>query len=390
MAQPGRRTHRKSRNGCHQCKARKIKCDESQPSCRNCVRHGVGCSFVTHPGPSSAHLHEQLASPHSSDTVSPLSIQHLLSHPEPAAVDDLAVSDLEMLHHYSTCTAYTFSRNPTLQTMWRVKVPQIGFSSTYALRAILAISALHLAYLRPDRKHVYVAQAEMHHEAALRMVTPNISKLMEEDGNALFLFSILTCFISCAKPRKLDDFLLMEGGQIAGWLVSFRGTKTIVDHAKDTLWAGPLAPIFTIRGRRSRIRSTRSIEGRRFMQDLEQLIREDVRDERDLHVYLHTIHEMSTCFPDDDAQDIQVFETDDVFSWLLQVSHEYLDFLKEQRPIALVIFGYFCVLLRQLEWTWWMQGWSTHLLSKIYEVLDQEHRYWLQWPLEQIGLAVEY
>ncbi|KAK7206772.1 hypothetical protein BZA70DRAFT_275035 [Myxozyma melibiosi] len=43
----GRRSHVKSRNGCLICKRRKIKCDETRPQCRNCVRHNVTCSFAS-------------------------------------------------------------------------------------------------------------------------------------------------------------------------------------------------------------------------------------------------------------------------------------------------------------------------------------------------------
>ncbi|GAO47214.1 hypothetical protein SAICODRAFT_26258 [Saitoella complicata NRRL Y-17804] len=35
-----RKSHTKSRTGCSICKARRIKCDEVQPHCANCVRHG--------------------------------------------------------------------------------------------------------------------------------------------------------------------------------------------------------------------------------------------------------------------------------------------------------------------------------------------------------------
>ncbi|KAH7085963.1 hypothetical protein BKA63DRAFT_500821 [Paraphoma chrysanthemicola] len=41
-----RRAHNKSRLGCHQCKKRRIKCDVKQPSCLNCDKKGLDCSFL--------------------------------------------------------------------------------------------------------------------------------------------------------------------------------------------------------------------------------------------------------------------------------------------------------------------------------------------------------
>ncbi|EPE31928.1 Zn2/Cys6 DNA-binding protein [Glarea lozoyensis ATCC 20868] len=40
-----RKSHRKSRNGCQNCKQRKIKCDEKKPQCANCSRHSVHCRY---------------------------------------------------------------------------------------------------------------------------------------------------------------------------------------------------------------------------------------------------------------------------------------------------------------------------------------------------------
>ncbi|OQD78190.1 hypothetical protein PENDEC_c001G05072 [Penicillium decumbens] len=52
-----RRSHRKSRNGCPECKTRRVKCDERYP-CTNCVKHGIPCSYVapidTHDTPTSS------------------------------------------------------------------------------------------------------------------------------------------------------------------------------------------------------------------------------------------------------------------------------------------------------------------------------------------------
>ncbi|KAH7239511.1 hypothetical protein BKA59DRAFT_484627 [Fusarium tricinctum] len=44
-----RRAHRKSRLGCQHCKKRKIKCDETWPVCRNCIRNNATCIYQPHP-----------------------------------------------------------------------------------------------------------------------------------------------------------------------------------------------------------------------------------------------------------------------------------------------------------------------------------------------------
>lgn len=44
-----RRSHRKSRLGCLQCKRRKIKCDEAPPPCGNCKKHNIECEYGAPP-----------------------------------------------------------------------------------------------------------------------------------------------------------------------------------------------------------------------------------------------------------------------------------------------------------------------------------------------------
>ncbi|KAK0729521.1 hypothetical protein B0H67DRAFT_559014 [Lasiosphaeris hirsuta] len=49
-----RKTHRKSRNGCANCKLRRVKCDEAKPQCCKCTSYGVGCNYE--PGASEMQL----------------------------------------------------------------------------------------------------------------------------------------------------------------------------------------------------------------------------------------------------------------------------------------------------------------------------------------------
>src|SRR5271154_5678303 len=46
FSMPPRLAHKKSRRGCQRCKARKVKCDELQPNCSACQRHGVPCTYT--------------------------------------------------------------------------------------------------------------------------------------------------------------------------------------------------------------------------------------------------------------------------------------------------------------------------------------------------------
>lgn len=40
-----RKGHTKSRNGCYNCKRRKVKCQENLPECYHCMRIGLACKY---------------------------------------------------------------------------------------------------------------------------------------------------------------------------------------------------------------------------------------------------------------------------------------------------------------------------------------------------------
>jgi Fungal specific transcription factor domain len=295
----------------------------------------------------------------------------------------MGVAEMELLHHYSTSTCYTISRLPVLQTVWRIKVPQCGFSSPFVLRSILALSALHLAHLKPELQQYYVGQAELHHNIALQQVSSIIPGINEENAPALCLFSTITSIISCAKPRSPDDFWVI-GNRDIEWLTLFRGTRFIV-AASNTIKTGILSPIFNNGHRRSCARNARSTANLTYLDDLRQLLVTTVTDARELNCYFEAINDMAKSFATIEEEGPQNCQTADVFVWLLQISNEYLLLLHQRKPEALVIFSYFCVITHTLEWAWWMQGLSVHLIRGIYSYLEDEYRCWLQWPMEQLG-----
>ncbi|KAJ5654405.1 hypothetical protein N7490_001408 [Penicillium lividum] len=296
----------------------------------------------------------------------------------------MGISEMELLHHYSTSTCYTISPLPVLQTVWRIRVPQFGFSFPFVLHGILALSALHLAYLRPERHAHYVTQAEFHHSQALQMVSAIIPNMNKENASAIYLFSSITCIISCAKPRVTHEFWMI-GDRDIEWLSLFRGTRSIIAAAEDTIKTGVLSPIFKNGSSRSRARNARPTSNLTYLNDLRQLLRDNVPNTEELNCYFDAIHDMSKSFASLEEDGYENCQTADVFIWLLQISDEYLYLLRQRKPEALVIFSYFCVITHYLEWAWWMQGLSHHIIRSIYHCLDEEHRCWLQWPVEQLG-----
>lgn len=109
----------------------------------------------------------------------------------------LPLLQLELLHNYNMKTYRTLCADPCLWEFWRDDVVQLGFSCDYIMRALLAVSALHLAFHRPERRDFYIEEGILLHQQASRsamLVVKAGTKIDKQQAASFFLFSMLTIF----------------------------------------------------------------------------------------------------------------------------------------------------------------------------------------------------
>ena len=172
-------------------------------------------------------------------------------------------------------------------------------------------------------------------------------------------------------------------------MILFRGMRTILESTKEreTLRDSCVGPLFSIGNRRRSARDARPVREIKCLQSLLLLIVDTVRDQDMVRVYTLAVEELAKSYTAvlGTSELPGGCEVSNVLVWLYVVSDEYLELFDKRSPEALVIFAYFCVLFKSVEWAWWIDGWRFYLISMIYHALDQEHKAWLQWPMEQIG-----
>ena len=251
-----RKSHTKSRSGCADCKRRKIKCDEQRPECSNCRKHSISCSFVTESSSSDkatkpAAFH-QMGTP--SDTPNSQSSAAGGRIDVDTGLPDLNLLDLELLHNFTTSTSATMSHTPLLRTLWRINVPKLGFENDYVMRGILALSALHMARFTTSKKDYYFHIAESQHAVGLRLASPIIPHISDENCSAMYIFSLLTCFYVLASRHQSKDARPDAG--VADWLFLLRSTGSIVQMSWSSLTPGSLGPMFQIGKQRIEMRDS--------------------------------------------------------------------------------------------------------------------------------------
>ncbi|KAL2752739.1 hypothetical protein ACRALDRAFT_1072597 [Sodiomyces alcalophilus JCM 7366] len=414
-----RRSHPKSRTGCRTCKRRKIKCDEQKPACRNCIKHAVSCDFLqTHPVAAKAHAPESSAGgfgPAAGDD--PAASLGMPGQGQDAGAggttvdDDLDMLDLELMHNFTSFTYATLSSDATVRDMFRTSVVRMALDCDYVMRSLLAVSALHLAHFRPDRREkLYVARACMHHRAASQSAVPLLLHLKREDCENLYLFSILTIYFVLGHPRKSADSLLIGEAVFPQWLFLLRSIDPVIHTINPRTYRGPLAPLFAHGAHRHHavIRDPSRPEDSptSLLRDLERLVAKTCAEPELVPIYHAAIGHLrrilgmaipgATTTTADDVSDGYaplaqqrplLLDASDIFVWQWTVANDLLPLLKgpAARQEAVAIFAHFLILLKKLESQWWLDGWAAHLMGMVWAALDQEHRLWIRWPVEELG-----
>jgi hypothetical protein len=68
------------------------------------------------------------------------------------------------------------------------------------------------------------------------------------------------------------------------------------------------------------------------------------------------------------------------------VSESLVPLLRVPTQEAVAIFAHYSVLLKHHESRWWLQGWAEHVVMRAQEILDEEHREWIEWPVRELEL----
>ncbi|KAF6526040.1 hypothetical protein HZS61_009084 [Fusarium oxysporum f. sp. conglutinans] len=210
----------------------RVKCDEKQP-CAACERHGLSCVYQepseVRRGRSADKVDaqrddRQKSSNADSSIASPDPLPYLAKFVtgQESIEQSTWLTDLELMHQYSTSTYLTLPRADELRQIWQIELPKLSLSHVYLLHQVLSVSAFHLASLHPDRPD-YAICASQHQNKAIAGLRSAVACITEESCVEIFLSSSLLGIGAFAglgahnagqQPRiddLLDVFVLIRG-----------------------------------------------------------------------------------------------------------------------------------------------------------------------------------
>ncbi|KAG9559274.1 hypothetical protein KCU71_g9783, partial [Aureobasidium melanogenum] len=396
-----RRAHRKSRNGCLQCKARHVKCDEQQPICGLCKRVKKKCSFASLESRELATTSRDIfvvpsnASPTfrqmdlsfrcRNDSRSPppidcmpqlgMNLPPTLSAPH---LQPLPLADLELLYHQMRCYEATGQDTGDIQ---------LGFTFPYVLHSILSLSALLLFSQQPSRIEL-LDRACAHQNSALTLVRPHLVDLNKQNVNAVVKFSAITSVIALAQPLYQHPYRISRTlDPINDILNSFhmaRGIRTVLERQwqmegihrdpdagpdlddedpwqQDLFTKYPPYPVL------------RDLIISHCTSEADRLVCLDAT--RKIFSFISLLEDQPNMHPD--ARLIQI--------WPIEVKKRFLNMLIARKHIALLILGYYSVLMKLRSDTMWpFDTWPAKLLQRIEEVLGDDWGEYLEWPRSRV------
>jgi hypothetical protein len=246
---------------------------------------------------------------------------------------------------------------------------------------MFALTALHLASCRPNQRDSYTATANRHYERALVLVTPELANIGSTNCDAVFLSVQLICFVGWARGPQLGEYLAFGSHGRSDWLVMFRGVRSTREGAEKVSFDKTLAPALR-RQNRPLPPTDQPFEYEHQLQELRDHVSAvSAPAERDDN--LQAVDVLLGCFENRYGGSDSEYHV--VFAWLYRMSDEFLEQLQQRRPIPLIIYAHFVVLMHDMERFWYMRGWTHHVMSGILEALPVEDRPWMRWPMASVG-----
>ncbi|KAE8151633.1 hypothetical protein BDV25DRAFT_128612 [Aspergillus avenaceus] len=222
-----KRPHTKSRNGCLNCKARRVKCQETRPHpCTNCVSRKMLCLYPARQkilqGGSGASRNDSHRGPQPPAT--PLRSQSEIT-PHAFSGDDL-----RFFHHFLTI-AYPHLPFGS-EILWKTFIPASAHECPHLLHAILSLGATHLSLIVPTGSK-YTTQAVTHRGKAMKALGNALARGDQCSTTDLELM-LATAYALTFQANYMTDGLLDFAVMVRGCAVITR--KILNKHTESDMF----------------------------------------------------------------------------------------------------------------------------------------------------------
>ncbi|KAI0898964.1 hypothetical protein F4806DRAFT_320219 [Annulohypoxylon nitens] len=378
-----RRSHKKSRNGCQNCKKWHTKCDESGPPCNNCTLRKAKCVY---------NRPRETANNDSSLAIRPKSpgnkvvITSTISIERPrgevgaicaAYGGPSRLLELELMHQWSTDTYKAFCGIPEDVPYLQCLLPRTALQYDFMLNCIMAISSLHIANSAGETNSAKYINAGLEYynrgSSSFRLA---IGKMNPDNAHVLYMFSAIAIAVHLSIPQRAStlDLLvvaldLVNGSTSIGmmgmpWLLNsalpLRLFVSRMGASKDLIDPDSKAAL-------ARLRAINDLRNQVTSSSVSSEIETDkIVEMRDHELYEMAIAGLETCYAEEARGLLKGFGT--AFPGL--AGKPFTSLISKSDPFALLIILHWAVLLGRMDQgIWWAARIAERLAVEVSDLL---------------------
>lgn len=286
------------------------------------------------------------------------------------------------MHHYQAMICSTLSGRPPVQQTWQSAVPKEAMSHSGLMHALLAIAALHRSHFDSCRSDHYRSAAMRHQNLSLPYLRSLLNDASAENCNALFAHStiiVVFAFALLQLPITLADFDPLQ--EIITIIELVKGISAVTEMTHDWILRGPLRLLL-----------------RPGAWEVSLVVQEDIGNALNcLFLRNDTLIQSNSKRTTYNTAIGMLRRTFGMLAlnpadhgvgllWAAIIERHYIDLLKAEEPMALVLLAHFGVVLHASRKDWWSGNWGCQLVKAVYEKLEDHWRPWIQWPIIRVGL----
>ncbi|KAL2223148.1 hypothetical protein M432DRAFT_587108 [Thermoascus aurantiacus ATCC 26904] len=231
-----KKPHKMSRGGCFNCKARRVKCQETRPACTNCKNKDMICIYPSKAEQRLVRRHQLLPEQRQRFSLNGAGGYDYDYNcaPKEAMQRTLTptlftASDLRFFHHFLLVAYPHLPFGSDLA--WVTVVPEYAHHCDYLMHAILSLGATHLSLIVPSGTE-YTVAAVAHRGQALRGLSRMLAK---DDHTREELDAMLaTCYVLTFQARYMTDGLV-------DFATMIRGCALVTERLPDKHYANSSA-----------------------------------------------------------------------------------------------------------------------------------------------------
>jgi len=246
-----------------------------------------------------------------------------------------------------------------------------------------ALTALHLTRLKPEESDYYLVLATHHQNIALPLIRSELESINEENCHAVYACGHLVTKYAFASSQSLETQVFSPGlGEVSEFLPLVRGAFSVANHCLNWLLAGPLGPCME-----------RPLDGKPDLSmnpddalyaRLLPVLR--VNGDEDGEACCEALNALRTLLAMAATPNQTMSNKTLVYCWPSQISQRYIELMSERKPEALVVLAHYCIMLKTIDYFWFMKGCAARLLEQCRRDLSKDWHPHIEWPLSVVGL----